>query len=123
MAYSLTLGAIAFFLAVIWGRPLINLLVRNPLGKQIDHQRRHVQIAAGKNVQQPGRGQLFHGYAGPRSGSLLLYAAHGIWAGNHKICKTVAVNNFSVQPFLNSCFLKRNNFVSLRHRFIDTKVL
>ena len=35
MAYSLTLGAIAFFLAVIWGRPLINLLVRNRIGKQI----------------------------------------------------------------------------------------
>ncbi len=35
MAYSLTLGAIAFFLAVIWGRPLIGLLVRNRIGKQI----------------------------------------------------------------------------------------
>jgi len=35
MAYSLTLGAIAFFLAVIWGRPLISLLVRNRIGKQI----------------------------------------------------------------------------------------
>jgi phospho-N-acetylmuramoyl-pentapeptide-transferase len=35
MAYPLTLGTIAFFLAVIWGRPLINLLKRNRIGKQI----------------------------------------------------------------------------------------
>ncbi len=35
MAYPLTLGTIAFLLAVIWGRPLINLLKRNRIGKQI----------------------------------------------------------------------------------------
>ena len=35
MAYSLTLGTISFFLAVIWGRPLINLLRRYGIGKQI----------------------------------------------------------------------------------------
>ncbi|HEY65406.1 MAG TPA: phospho-N-acetylmuramoyl-pentapeptide-transferase [Caldilineae bacterium] len=35
MAYSLTLGTISFFLAVIWGRPLINLLKRYGIGKQI----------------------------------------------------------------------------------------
>ncbi|MCD6290825.1 MAG: phospho-N-acetylmuramoyl-pentapeptide-transferase [Anaerolineae bacterium] len=35
MAYSLTLGTISFFLAVIWGRPLINLLRRYRIGKQI----------------------------------------------------------------------------------------
>jgi phospho-N-acetylmuramoyl-pentapeptide-transferase len=35
MAYSLTLGAIAFLLAVIWGRPYINLLRRLHIGKQI----------------------------------------------------------------------------------------
>jgi phospho-N-acetylmuramoyl-pentapeptide-transferase len=35
MAYSLTLGTIAFLLAVIWGRPLINLLRRLRIGKQI----------------------------------------------------------------------------------------
>ncbi len=35
MAYSLTLGTIAFFLAVIWGRPLILLLKRYGLGKKI----------------------------------------------------------------------------------------
>jgi phospho-N-acetylmuramoyl-pentapeptide-transferase len=35
MAYALTLGTVSFFLAVIWGRPLINLLKRNGIGKQI----------------------------------------------------------------------------------------
>jgi len=35
MAYSLTLGTISFLLAVIWGRPLINLLKHLKLGKRI----------------------------------------------------------------------------------------
>lgn len=35
MAYALTLGTVSFFLAVIWGRPLINLLKRRGIGKQI----------------------------------------------------------------------------------------
>ena len=35
MAYSLTLGTLAFILAVIWGRPLINLLRYLRLGKRI----------------------------------------------------------------------------------------
>jgi len=35
MAYSLTLGTIAFLLAVIWGRPLINLLRELNIGKSI----------------------------------------------------------------------------------------
>jgi len=35
MAYSLALGTIAFLLTVIWGRPLINLLRRQRVGKQI----------------------------------------------------------------------------------------
>lgn len=35
MAYSLTLGTIAFLLAVIWGRPFINLLKQWGLGKRI----------------------------------------------------------------------------------------
>jgi phospho-N-acetylmuramoyl-pentapeptide-transferase len=35
MAYALTLGTVSFFLAVIWGRPLIDMLKRNGLGKQI----------------------------------------------------------------------------------------
>jgi len=35
MAYSLTLGTISFLLAVIWGRPLINLLKQLSIGKGI----------------------------------------------------------------------------------------
>ena len=35
MAYALTLGAISFTLAVIWGRPLILLLKRYGIGKKI----------------------------------------------------------------------------------------
>jgi phospho-N-acetylmuramoyl-pentapeptide-transferase len=35
MSYALTLGTVSFFLAVIWGRPLINLLKRYGIGKQI----------------------------------------------------------------------------------------
>jgi len=35
MAYSLTLGTISFLLAVIWGRPLINLLKQLNIGKGI----------------------------------------------------------------------------------------
>ena len=35
MAYPLALGTIAFFLAVVWGRPLITLLKRKGIGKQI----------------------------------------------------------------------------------------
>ncbi|MDE3088397.1 MAG: phospho-N-acetylmuramoyl-pentapeptide-transferase, partial [Chloroflexota bacterium] len=35
MAWPLTLGAISFFLAVVWGGPLIHLLKEHRLGKQI----------------------------------------------------------------------------------------
>ncbi|MBI1880810.1 MAG: phospho-N-acetylmuramoyl-pentapeptide-transferase [Chloroflexi bacterium] len=35
MAYSLALGTISFLLAVIWGRPLINLLKQLGIGKRI----------------------------------------------------------------------------------------
>ncbi|HEX7594471.1 MAG TPA: phospho-N-acetylmuramoyl-pentapeptide-transferase, partial [Anaerolineae bacterium] len=35
MAWPLTLGAISFFLAVVWGAPLIRLLKSQRLGKQI----------------------------------------------------------------------------------------
>jgi phospho-N-acetylmuramoyl-pentapeptide-transferase len=35
MAYALTLGTVSFFLAVVWGAPLIGLLKRWGIGKQI----------------------------------------------------------------------------------------
>jgi phospho-N-acetylmuramoyl-pentapeptide-transferase len=57
MAYSLTLGTITFFLAVIWGRPLINWLKRNRMGKQI-------------RVEEPGIHQLKMGT--PTMGGLMV---------------------------------------------------
>lgn len=57
MAYSLTLGTITFFLAVIWGRPLINWLRRNRMGKQI-------------RVEEPGAHQLKMGT--PTMGGLMV---------------------------------------------------
>lgn len=48
MAYALTLGTASFFIAVVWGRPLIALLKRLGVGKQIriDQPDRH-QIKTG----------------------------------------------------------------------------
>ncbi|MEA3335628.1 MAG: phospho-N-acetylmuramoyl-pentapeptide-transferase [Chloroflexota bacterium] len=57
MAYSLTLGTITFFLAVIWGRPLINWLTRNGMGKKI-------------RVEEPGAHQLKMGT--PTMGGLMI---------------------------------------------------
>jgi phospho-N-acetylmuramoyl-pentapeptide-transferase len=57
MAYPLALGAITFFLAVIWGRPLINWLIRNEMGKKI-------------RVEEPGAHQLKMGT--PTMGGLMV---------------------------------------------------
>lgn len=57
MAYALTLGTITFFLAVIWGRPLINWLKRNRMGKQI-------------RVEEPGAHQMKMGT--PTMGGLMV---------------------------------------------------
>jgi phospho-N-acetylmuramoyl-pentapeptide-transferase len=57
MAYSLALGTITFFLAVIWGQPLINWLRRNELGKKI-------------RVEEPGVHQLKMGT--PTMGGLMV---------------------------------------------------
>jgi phospho-N-acetylmuramoyl-pentapeptide-transferase len=56
MAYALTLGAVSFLLAVIWGRPLINFLRRNGVGKQI-------------RIEQPGSHQVKTGT--PTMGGIL----------------------------------------------------
>lgn len=45
MAFALTLGAVSFFIAVIWGWPLINYLKRKGIGKQI-------------RIEQPGSHQV-----------------------------------------------------------------
>lgn len=57
MTYPLTLGAITFFLAVIWGRPLINWLIRNEMGKKI-------------RVEEPGSHQMKMGT--PTMGGLMV---------------------------------------------------
>lgn len=57
MAYPLALGTITFFLAVIWGRPLIKWLVRNEMGKKI-------------RVEEPGSHQLKMGT--PTMGGLMV---------------------------------------------------
>ena len=57
MPYALTLGAVSFFIAVIWGRPLIALLKRWGIGKQI-------------RIEQPDRHQLKTGT--PTMGGVLI---------------------------------------------------
>lgn len=57
MAYSLTLGTISFLLAVIWGRPLINLLKRWHIGKRI-------------RIEQPSTHQIKTGT--PTMGGLMI---------------------------------------------------
>ena len=57
MAYSLTLGTIAFLLAVIWGRPLINLLKQLGIGKRI-------------RIEQPSTHQIKTGT--PTMGGLMI---------------------------------------------------
>lgn len=56
MAYALTLGAVSFIIAVIWGRPLIGFLKRKGIGKQI-------------RIEQPGRHQIKTGT--PTMGGIL----------------------------------------------------
>jgi phospho-N-acetylmuramoyl-pentapeptide-transferase len=56
MAYALTLGAVSFMIAVIWGRPLINFLKRRGIGKQI-------------RIELPGRHQFKTGT--PTMGGIL----------------------------------------------------
>ncbi|MCB0064650.1 MAG: hypothetical protein KDE19_21150, partial [Caldilineaceae bacterium] len=57
MAYALTLGTVSFFIAVFWGKPLISLLKRWGIGKQI-------------RVEEPGSRQLKTGT--PTMGGILV---------------------------------------------------
>ena len=59
MAYALALGAVSFFFAVVWGRPLIGFLKRKGVGKQI-------------RIEQPGSHQLKTGT--PTMGGILFVA-------------------------------------------------
>ncbi|MEZ4619371.1 MAG: phospho-N-acetylmuramoyl-pentapeptide-transferase [Caldilineaceae bacterium] len=57
MAYALTLGTVSFFIAVFWGNPLITLLKRWGIGKQI-------------RVEEPGSRQMKTGT--PTMGGILI---------------------------------------------------
>lgn len=57
MAYALTLGTVSFFIAVFWGKPLITLLKRWGIGKQI-------------RVEEPGSRQVKTGT--PTMGGILI---------------------------------------------------
>ncbi len=57
MPYALTLGTVSFFIAVIWGKPLIALLKRYGIGKQI-------------RIEQPDRHQVKTGT--PTMGGVLI---------------------------------------------------
>ena len=57
MPYALTLGTVSFFIAVIWGKPLIALLKRFGIGKQI-------------RIEQPDRHQVKTGT--PTMGGVLI---------------------------------------------------
>lgn len=57
MAYALTLGTVSFFIAVFWGKPLIALLKRWGIGKQI-------------RVEEPGSRQVKTGT--PTMGGILI---------------------------------------------------
>ncbi|MCB0055251.1 MAG: phospho-N-acetylmuramoyl-pentapeptide-transferase, partial [Caldilineaceae bacterium] len=56
MAYALALGAVSFFFAAVWGRPLIGFLRRKGIGKQI-------------RIDQPGSHQFKTGT--PTMGGML----------------------------------------------------
>ncbi len=77
MAYSLTLGAITFFLAVIWGPPLIKWLIRNEMGKKI-------------RVEEPGSHQMKMGT--PTMGGLMVIIPVVIITGLLNIANLLGLN-------------------------------
>lgn len=77
MAYPLALGAITFFLAVIWGRPLINWLIRNEMGKKI-------------RVEEPGAHQLKMGT--PTMGGLMVIIPVVVITGALNIANLMGFN-------------------------------
>lgn len=77
MAYPLTLGAITFFLAVIWGPPLIKWLIRNEMGKKI-------------RVEEPGSHQMKMGT--PTMGGLMVIIPVVIITGLLNIANLLGFN-------------------------------
>ncbi len=77
MAYPLALGTITFFLAVIWGPPLINWLIRNEMGKKI-------------RVEEPGSHQMKMGT--PTMGGLMVIIPVLIITGLLNIANLLGLN-------------------------------
>jgi phospho-N-acetylmuramoyl-pentapeptide-transferase len=77
VAYPLALGAITFFLAVIWGPPLIRWLIRNEMGKKI-------------RVEEPGSHQMKMGT--PTMGGLMVIVPVLIITGLLNIANLMGFN-------------------------------
>lgn len=77
MAYPLALGTITFFLAVIWGPPLIRWLIRNEMGKKI-------------RVEEPGSHQMKMGT--PTMGGLMVIVPVLIITGLLNIANLLGFN-------------------------------
>lgn len=77
MAFPLALGAITFFLAVIWGPPLISWLIRNEMGKKI-------------RVEEPGAHQLKMGT--PTMGGLMVIIPVWVITGLLNIANLLGFN-------------------------------
>lgn len=77
MAYALTLGTVSFFIAVFWGKPLIALLKRWGIGKQI-------------RVEEPGSRQLKTGT--PTMGGILIVVPVLLITGMLNIANLVGLN-------------------------------
>jgi len=77
MAYALTLGTVSFFIAVFWGNPLITLLKRWGIGKQI-------------RVEEPGSRQTKTGT--PTMGGILIVVPVLLITGVLNIANLVGLN-------------------------------
>lgn len=77
MAFPLALGAITFFLAVIWGPPLISWLIRNEMGKKI-------------RVEEPGSHQIKMGT--PTMGGLMVIIPVWVITGLLNIANLLGFN-------------------------------
>ena len=77
MAYALTLGTVSFFIAVFWGKPLIALLKRWGIGKQI-------------RVEEPGSRQVKTGT--PTMGGILIVVPVLLITGVLNIANLVGLN-------------------------------
>ncbi len=77
MAYALTLGTVSFFIAVFWGKPLIALLKRWGIGKQI-------------RVEEPGSRQVKTGT--PTMGGILIVVPVLLITGVLNVANLVGLN-------------------------------